>query len=262
MNMESMSQMDIVSSIASMSMAMASMSSDMASMSMASAAASATPTAMNMVASAASAMASMDMGGMSMSPTATSAGNHSSHSMSGMGMGNGCKISMLWNWNTIDACFISSGWQITNSGMFAGTCIGVFFWVVAICLVQRLHREFDRYIYRQWAEKNGVLGCSPAIIDNTSSSSGGNAKNKFNVLASKMGLVPSETFRPNFWQQFVRACFFTIDFGAGYLLMLMAMYYNGYILITMWLGALFGYYFFAGDSASGNTGTPQKATCC
>ena len=44
----------------------------------------------------------MDMS-MSMSPS-SSAAMASSTAMSGMGTGGSCKISMLWNWYTVDAC--------------------------------------------------------------------------------------------------------------------------------------------------------------
>lgn len=43
-----------------------------------------------------------------MTATATAAtASATEHSMSGMNMGEGCKISMLWNWNTVGACMPS-----------------------------------------------------------------------------------------------------------------------------------------------------------
>jgi len=32
---------------------------------------------------------------------------------------------MLWNWYSLDACFLSHAWQITSHAAFAATCIGV-----------------------------------------------------------------------------------------------------------------------------------------
>ncbi|GAA5920852.1 hypothetical protein JCM1841_002352, partial [Sporobolomyces salmonicolor] len=62
----------------------------------------------------------MDMSGMNMG--------------SGMSMGSGsgnssttdaaCKISMMWNWYTIDACFLSKEWHIRSAGGYAGSIIG------------------------------------------------------------------------------------------------------------------------------------------
>lgn len=43
-----------------------------------------------------------------MTATATAAtASATEHSMLGMDMGGGCKISMLWNWNTVGACMPS-----------------------------------------------------------------------------------------------------------------------------------------------------------
>ena len=56
---------------------------------------------------------------------------------------------MLWNWNTVDACFISSTWKITSAGMFAGSCIGVILLVMFLELLRRCVKEFDRYLLRK-----------------------------------------------------------------------------------------------------------------
>lgn len=56
---------------------------------------------------------------------------------------------MLWNWNTIDACFIAQSWQITSRGVFAGSCIGVVLLVVTLELLRRAGKEYDRYLVRQ-----------------------------------------------------------------------------------------------------------------
>jgi copper transporter 1 len=53
---------------------------------------------------------------------------------------------MLWNWYTIDACFLSSSWKITSNGMFAGSCIGVILLVMFLEFLRRLGKEYDRYI--------------------------------------------------------------------------------------------------------------------
>jgi copper transporter 1 len=56
---------------------------------------------------------------------------------------------MLWNWYTIDSCFLARSWHVTSKGMFAGSVIGVFLLVIAIESVRRLGREYDRYLVRE-----------------------------------------------------------------------------------------------------------------
>ena len=57
-------------------------------------------------------------------------------------------VSMLWNWYTVDACFLSSSWHISSKVMFAGTVFGVFFLCCAIELVRRLAREYDKRLIK------------------------------------------------------------------------------------------------------------------
>ncbi|KAL8634342.1 MAG: hypothetical protein Q9228_008064 [Teloschistes exilis] len=55
---------------------------------------------------------------------------------------------MLWNWYTVDACFLSTSWHVTTNGMFAGTVIGIFCLTCAIELVRRIARDYDRRLIR------------------------------------------------------------------------------------------------------------------
>lgn len=56
---------------------------------------------------------------------------------------------MLWNWYTVDSCFISSTWHITSKGKFAGSCIGVICLVVVLEALRRMQREYDRFLIKQ-----------------------------------------------------------------------------------------------------------------
>jgi hypothetical protein len=38
---------------------------------------------------------------------------------------------MLWDWYTIDACFLSKTWHITTKGMCAGSALGMFFFCIS-----------------------------------------------------------------------------------------------------------------------------------
>lgn len=60
---------------------------------------------------------------------------------------------MLWNWNTVNACFISSTWHVRSKGGFAGSCIGVIFLVVLLEGLKRLQRGYDRGIVKKQREK-------------------------------------------------------------------------------------------------------------
>lgn len=63
-------------------------------------------------------------------------------------------MQMLWNWYTVDSCFISRTWRITSKGMFAGSCIGVICLVICLEGLRRAQREYDAYLVRQYHMQN------------------------------------------------------------------------------------------------------------
>ncbi|OAQ62665.1 Ctr copper transporter family protein [Pochonia chlamydosporia 170] len=184
----------------------------------------------------------MDHSTMTMDMTATPTMNMPKPTASGGGMGgmgNGCKISMLFNLNTIDSCFLSSQWKITSTGMFAGSCIGVFLLGMALEFLRRSIKEYDRFLVRQHVSKFQTSS-SPAVAgasDSVSSKDGA-------AVATGAACAVIPPFRPNVWQQGIRAFLHLLAFFVAYILMLLAMYYNGYLLLCIFLGSFFGAFIF------------------
>ncbi|KAF5551774.1 copper transport ctr4 [Fusarium napiforme] len=54
---------------------------------------------------------------------------------------------MLWNWNTIGTCFISEGWYISSAALFALTCFGAFGVALLFEFIRRVSRELDRHTF-------------------------------------------------------------------------------------------------------------------
>ncbi|KAK7049308.1 copper transporter complex subunit Ctr4 [Paramarasmius palmivorus] len=52
-----------------------------------------------------------------------------------------------------------------------------------------------------------------------------------------------------------------IQFGAGYMTMLLAMYYNGGIILAIFAGAYFGHLLTARDTVA-HGDNPHKEACC
>ncbi|KAL8678084.1 MAG: hypothetical protein Q9186_005523 [Xanthomendoza sp. 1 TL-2023] len=230
---------------------------------------------MDMSMSPSSTMGNMAMdttaSGMNTMPTATSAMG-ASPGMGGMGMGMGssaCKISMLWNWNTVDSCFISSSWHITSPGKFAGSCIGVVALVCVLELIRRLSRDYDRYILKGqtrsvFAPLTSRLNKRSEDKEHTHSraterEAGGSLSSNGNDNTEGHE-QPRQLRRrgPTILQQMVRAVLHTTHFGLAYFIMLLAMYYNGYIIICIFLGALIGSFAFSSDM----TAEYEGSGCC
>ncbi|KAJ2902849.1 ctr copper transporter family protein [Zalerion maritima] len=156
----------------------------------------------------------MDMGTSTMATaTATGTAAAASATSTGMSMGgssSSCKISMLWNWNIIDSCFIARSWHITSKGMFAGSCIGVVLLVMSLEFLRRSVKEWDRYLIKQHdAKYRGV-----------SASENGSESGKDTIMASGNACQPIPAFRPNVWQQAIRALLHMMQFAVAYFVML------------------------------------------
>lgn len=166
---------------------------------------------------------------------------------------------MLWNWYTIDSCFLARSWHVTSRGMFAGTCIGVFFWVMAYCWYHRFVVEFDKSVadYKQ-AKYEQTVGADAAAADACccDAEKGSSQEtpidvvkpgaNFFGPLAEALShkwMVPvkdANVVYPSPAEHIVRSSFYLAEWTCSYLIMLMWMYYNGYIIITMILAYFFG----------------------
>ncbi|TEY86394.1 hypothetical protein BOTCAL_0009g00210 [Botryotinia calthae] len=200
-------------------------------------------------------ISSMDMGGAM--ATATATGTMAAESTAAaMDMGGGCQISMLWNWYTIDSCFISSTWKITSNGMFAGSCIGVILLVMSLEFLRRASREYDRYIVRQARNQLQHITSDVAIDPKID---GPGPDSTQTVVISQNN---TQTFRPHLLQQIVRALFHMMQFAVAYFVMLLAMYYNGYIIISIIIGAFLGAFVFSWEPIDLRPNVNQEATVC
>ncbi|KAK3694154.1 putative high affinity copper protein [Podospora appendiculata] len=182
--------------------------------------------------------------------------DHSDHSDtttatdSGMDMGMGghdamggppCKISMLWNWYTTDACFLSPSWQITGQGSFAATCIGIMLMVVLLEALRRLGKEYDAWILRAFNRRISALAAQKEI---SGVSTQGAVRKRLAMpwtsSSPDHGDRQTISFRASPLQQLVRSLLYAATFGLAYIIMLLAMYYNGYIIFCIIIGAFIG----------------------
>lgn len=144
--------------------------------------------------------------------------------------------------------------------MFAGSCIGVLFLVISLEFLRRAGKEFDRYLVSQ----QNKLSLARVASDPSPSSG---FVNKDGPDATTRSVVPQQSFRPNFLQQLVRALLHMLQFAVAYFIMLLAMYYNGYILICIFIGAYIGFFIFGWESFNVSQGGRDRlqeevTVCC
>ena len=159
---------------------------------------------------------------------------------------------MLWNWYTIDSCFLARSWHVTSAGEFAVSCIGVVLLVISLEMVRRVQREYDGYLRLLIANRkiactncdNGAAVKTTATTSSGSSSDGHDPKlghgtaitttpisngghvSKLAYFKSRKFLGPAAT-RVNLYQHAIRSFFYMVQFAVAYIVMLLAMYFNG-----------------------------------
>lgn len=257
--------------------------------------------------------------------TSTSPASSTGTGMEGMshgmgGMGGSCQMPMIWNWITIDSCFLAEGWHVTNRGQFAGTCIGVCLWGMCLVLLTLLRRKFDEYIMSNYVRRSKRAAqirfsddqtapgqCVPlgedcvgfdnsAVPDNTCNPSKGSqdelaakekeyheihdapaspfinskASSEAGVLgnAAQTSLLDDQRnrVRPSMVQQIVRALLYGAQYSFTTLLALVLMSFNGYVVISAFLGVTIGYLFLEWPTfyqhPPSNESEPATPLCC
>jgi solute carrier family 31 (copper transporter), member 1 len=173
--------------------------------------------------------------------------------------------------------------------MFAGSCIGVIFLVLSLEFLRRLGRDYDRFIARQSRQPSGSQTHNPnaseephngcideadpnhnrrdhtgIVTTSYSDYQSSSARNDRRVQSADFWsdhpvFRPSE---PNTKQQLIRALLHMLQFGVAYFIMLLAMYYNGYIIICILVGAFLGAFTFSWDAIGTEQGAQKDPTVC
>ena len=113
---------------------------------------------------------------------------------------------MLWNWYTVDTCFIAESWHVRSSGMFAGSCIGVILLVMTLELLRRAVKEYDRFLLRK--HRSAAVAPSP-------DSGSGKGPSVVKAIAQAAG-----GYRPSVLEQAIRAALHMAQFAVAYFVML------------------------------------------
>ncbi|RPA78006.1 Ctr copper transporter [Ascobolus immersus RN42] len=175
-----------------------------------------------------------------------------------MGPGGGyvpgnCRISMLWNWYTIDSCFIARGWHNRTKAGFAGSCIAVVALCVFLEFLRRGQREYDRLVMGNMAErKKAAATADPDAAAAAAAAAAAVAPKDGEVVVVNANQHPpvarAKAIQPNVTEQLIRTAFYVLQFAVAYLIMLLAMYYNGYVIICILIGVFLGHFIFGFDN--------------
>ncbi|RAH75168.1 high-affinity Cu transporter CTR3 [Aspergillus aculeatinus CBS 121060] len=163
--------------------------------------------------------------------------------------------------------------------MFAGTCLGTICLVVCLEFLRRVAREYDAFLIRRARLRyqflanldlpsEGEMHTAPPSASASTSTSrckDAAAATVGTAAATPAGAAPPP-YRPTLPEQLVRATLHMLQFAVAYFVMLLAMYFNGYIIICIIVGAFLGALVFSWEVMGSGDGVGNDATavtkCC
>ncbi|KAG5819451.1 hypothetical protein H9Q71_000972 [Fusarium xylarioides] len=220
------------------------------------------------------------------------------------------RTTALWNWNTIGACFISEGWYISSTSLFAITCVGAFGVAVTSEFLRRVTREWERHRFARDvgnpqepydpivgielaplqpaaaqpvpAQPADAQSAQSAAAQSVAAQSADGQPPAAAAAAQPMASRPASAGGPNndrgrvapFFPSLVehaliKTLLYILQQLIAYGLILMAVSFNGYVIICIFVGHSFGFFLFARDPLT-ETNKPnayqrvfqQPVSCC
>lgn len=193
---------------------------------------------------------------------------------------------MLWNWYDKGLCMLSSSWDTSTKSKFGGSCVGLFAILLFMAWWKRLMFEYKNALSSQRSKevrkkiKDGkefaitrkahkYASLPPAksqwedfkrpLLDTLKFDWfwALDADNAVNVGSKQV------TVYPTIFDHILYCAADAIEWSLHHVVMLLFMYFNGYIVISCWIGAVVGYFLFNyKPSKRVQAVSGQPATCC
>ncbi|KAJ4420389.1 hypothetical protein N0V82_004378 [Gnomoniopsis sp. IMI 355080] len=169
-------------------------------------------------------------------------------------------------------CFLAESWHISSNGAFAATCIGTILLVMVMEALRRLGKEYDEWISRGFQARAATV--QPSSASDTMLK--GSTKQATTATVTSVGLSSRTIiFRASPLQQVTRSILHAVTLGVAYIVMLLVMSYNGYVIICVLIGGGLGKFFcdwmtrrivvsVGGETGSeeGAAGLEEPSVCC
>lgn len=139
--------------------------------------------------------------------------------------------------------------------------------------LRRLGKEYDEWILRTFQVRAASLG-SPTPSEPFLKES--EKENTSTTVAAQTHSSRTVVFRASPLQQIIRSILHAISLGVAYIVMLLVMSYNGYVIVCVIIGGGLGKFFcdwmtrrvvvnvagLFGDQEGGATGMEEPSVCC
>lgn len=145
-----------------------------------------------------------------------------------MGSGSQCKMSMLFTWDTTNLCIIFPRWHIRSTPTLLFSLIGVILLTAGYEFVRDMSRRYE---------------ASSAEYMNSLPIDGGHGRSS--LLWSGKNAQQAETK-----VKLVKAALYAVQVFYSFFIMLLFMTYNGWVMLSVAVGAFVGYLAFGNSTAT------------
>lgn len=192
-----------------------------------------------------------------------------------------CTMSMLWNWYTDDVCLISNQWKTSTKAIFGGSCVGVFALLMILNWWRRILSQYRIHCAEvRELEVRSICNAGVALKEQSklSHSSSNNMISDLMIpfvftwrhdwlkvfngnLAVKRG--DQLYIYPSPFEHLLYCMGDTIEWSVHHVVMLLFMYFNGYIFISCMIGAGVGFLLFQFKNLpTSSRGDNVSKRCC
>lgn len=186
-----------------------------------------------------------------------------------------CRMNMVWNWDTTNLCILTSSWRITTPFSLSLSLTLIAFSAVLYEYLRLYIRRLDAHLSRSYSpstpthrRRASLLPTSQPGPSSTTSNTNladrrsiSNTKRRSASASSSILLSFDKTRNRDKWikelqtsrrMQFWRSALYATSIGISFVLMLISMTFNAYVIAAIVVGAGLGHYWFNRDLSSTN----------
>ncbi|KFA80266.1 hypothetical protein S40288_04561 [Stachybotrys chartarum IBT 40288] len=157
-------------------------------------------------------------------------GDHSDHSGhgGGGGMNDMCSMNMLFTWDTTNLCIVFSQWHIRSTTSLVFSLAAVVLLAMGYEALRSVSRRYEVAMNKRvesMPRDESVTESTPILSGQNQSSAGQRA-------------------------HVIKAALYALQNFYAFMLMLIFMTYNGWVMVAVSLGAFFGYVLFGQDTSA------------
>ncbi|KAJ1925918.1 copper transpport protein [Tieghemiomyces parasiticus] len=190
-------------------------------------------------------------------PAASGSSGHDHSSMAGMDMSGAsghdsmgsCGMGMFLNGNERGFCLLFSTWTISSDTALGVACLVVFFLSIAYEILKLLVRRVEYRLHRRIQRSARLTAKEMELATEEGSdvaATGVGTPDFSTVSGPQRGLIG--WFEPIY---FLRSLLYGVQVFYAFMLMLIVMTFNIYLIVSVTIGSIVGFYLFGRDEASG-----------